>query len=316
MTYRQKIEVLAKAVQATLAKPKSKRSEPIAVDFAAPHKPGRAPGDANSEFLINRAMGDWAETSLQKTLAANLKGFRVVKYGNSDQMVAGEEGFGDFYREYQQELATIGKRPDLLVFSDDHYDECWDEDISTLPLEQLRRIVPQASHGIEVRSSKVLGDKYTKVRQEQLKAGIKVSQEEHSFTVKVEDLTLVKRWIDTYGVKHLYAQVLLDSAYMIQTEKILSLVASRAKGVAVRINRRNQNKPTIHVPLSYGARIADIKRPKFDRVKEKESKLGRIDPYVEPTGGKLLLKKDVFMEALNSEEQQGAAVVASPDTLF
>jgi len=41
------------------------------------------------------------------------KNFFAVKYGKSDNLVAGEDGFDSFYQEFQNELDTIGKRPDF-----------------------------------------------------------------------------------------------------------------------------------------------------------------------------------------------------------
>ena len=44
------------------------------------------------------------------------KNYVAVRYRKSDDLVAGEIGFDEFYNEFQDELDTIGKRPDLLVF--------------------------------------------------------------------------------------------------------------------------------------------------------------------------------------------------------
>jgi hypothetical protein len=54
--------------------------------------------------------------------------------------------------------------------------------------------------------------------------------------------------------------------------------------------------------LSYGIRIADVERPKFDKVKERETTLGRVDPYVEPTGGEMHVYKENLFAALSSKE--------------
>jgi len=37
--------------------------------------------------------------------------------GKSENIVAGEPGFEEFYEQYQDELETTGKRPDILLFS-------------------------------------------------------------------------------------------------------------------------------------------------------------------------------------------------------
>ncbi len=51
--------------------------------------------------------------------------FVAVQYGKSDQFVAGEPGFEEFYESYQNELDLIGKRPDLLIFRVEDYDYDW-----------------------------------------------------------------------------------------------------------------------------------------------------------------------------------------------
>lgn len=77
---------------------------------------GRPPTMANSEFLTNKEQGDWAEQVVHKAINEFTKDYFAVQYGRSDSISAGDEGFGDFYAEYQEELNTIGKRPDLLIF--------------------------------------------------------------------------------------------------------------------------------------------------------------------------------------------------------
>jgi type II restriction enzyme len=43
-------------------------------------------------------------------------GIVAVKYGKSNQIVAREPGFKEFYEKYQDELDIIGKQSDLLIF--------------------------------------------------------------------------------------------------------------------------------------------------------------------------------------------------------
>lgn len=50
-----------------------------------------------------------------------------------------------------------------------------------------------------------------------------------SITPKVEDLALVNRWIQRFGVKHYYLQVFFDKAYLIPFEQILAIVADSEK---------------------------------------------------------------------------------------
>ena len=62
---------------------------------------GRPPTMANSEFLTNKEQGDWAEQVVYKAINEYSDEFFAVEYGRSESIAAGEEGFADFYKEYQ-----------------------------------------------------------------------------------------------------------------------------------------------------------------------------------------------------------------------
>jgi len=151
MTYHQKILSLANQIPMTL------------VDFDSERKRGRAPTQAFSEFLTNREQGDWAERLVLRAINETSKNYIAIQYGKSDNLVAGDEGFVEFYESYQDELDEIGKRPDILVFKKEFYKSEWGYDISQLPMEQLNKIVPNAIAGLEIRSSSFLIEKYAKV---------------------------------------------------------------------------------------------------------------------------------------------------------
>jgi len=85
---------------------------------------------------------------------------QAVKYGKSDNLVAGEEGFDTFYQDFQHELDTIGKRPDLLIFNKNDFNAILGDDISQIPHHQITDYVKKAIAGIEVRSSAFLIDQY------------------------------------------------------------------------------------------------------------------------------------------------------------
>ncbi|MCL4548702.1 MAG: AccI family restriction endonuclease [Bacteroidetes bacterium] len=148
MGYKEKISVLAKKVPSTI------------VDFDEDRLRGRAPTQAFSEFLTNREQGDWAEDLIIRAINSLSKNYVAVKYGKSDNLVAGEDGFDDFYESYQDELDDIGKRPDLLLFQKDKYDDKWQKNISRFSKDELDKIVPLAIAGLEIRSSSFLIDKY------------------------------------------------------------------------------------------------------------------------------------------------------------
>lgn len=86
------------------------------VDFSQPRDTARTPTQASSNFITNKEQGDWAENLILRAINESSKSYIAVKYGKSDDIIAGEEGFDTFYQEFQNELDTIGKRPDLLIF--------------------------------------------------------------------------------------------------------------------------------------------------------------------------------------------------------
>lgn len=130
------------------------------VDFALRRRRGNVPTQAFSEFLTNREQGDWAEDLIFRAINEIKNGIIAVRYGKSDQIVAGEPRFKEFYEKYQDELDTIGKRPDLLIFRkcDFGYSTL---DISHFDDNELNNIVPKAIAGLEIRSSSFLVNRYT-----------------------------------------------------------------------------------------------------------------------------------------------------------
>ena len=133
---------------------------PEVVDFSTPRDEARMPTQVSSEFITNKEQGDWAETVLFEAINSISKNYVAVHYGKSDDLVAGDAGFDNFFQEYQNELDTIGKRPDLLIFKRLDYDEQLGTDISGIEHAQIENYVRKAVAGIEVRSSAFLIDHY------------------------------------------------------------------------------------------------------------------------------------------------------------
>lgn len=115
---------------------------------------GRPPNLANSEFLTNREQGDWAEQIVSKAINEFLDDYFALEYGRSESIAAGDAGFAEFYEEYQKELNSLGKRPDLLIFKVRDFP---DKNIDIENDEHVRKAVA----ALEVRSSSFLVNKYT-----------------------------------------------------------------------------------------------------------------------------------------------------------
>lgn len=235
---------------------------------------GRTPTSAFSNFAINREQGIWAESILMDGLKGAIGDkYDVVKYGRSDSILAGEEGFKEFYEQYQDELDDIGKRPDLLIFPKGIVDQL---DISADGPGGKDGCIRHSVLGIEVRSSSLFARKYAEVK-----------KSEASFTPKVEDLQTVLKWIRAYGIPHYYAQVFFDEIHVIYFRSILETILRDPDGYTIRKNFRNQFKGTIHVKISRGARWGKITTPPTHESGRKELNAGRLIHYVKFGNGRI-----------------------------
>src|SRR5206468_11577187 len=83
---------------------------------AVPARKPTVPTDARSEFLANRAMGDWAERMLAEAIVRALPEWLVVQYGDANRIAAGHREFRSSYLAGLEGTRQFGKRPDLLLF--------------------------------------------------------------------------------------------------------------------------------------------------------------------------------------------------------
>ena len=246
----------------------------------------RVPTDSNSQFLANRAMGDWAERILSEAITQNFTNKKVVQYGETNSTAAGDEGFKEFFLKRYEDVNHYGKRPDLLVMPKSV--DCCD-DVSDIPTNELFDLVKKADFSIEVRSSKFEAQKYMNYRNNEYEeTGKKPSQMTPNFTVKVEDLLIVYKWISLHSISQIYCQVFFDSIYAMNFLDIFKTIAS-GKGFKIVTPEKSQLKSTIMIPITTGKKIADFREmPKFT-AETRITKLGRHDAYVVPTGGKVVL---------------------------
>lgn len=147
-TYSDELRELTKSIPDTI------------VDFAIPRDRTSPPTQASSNFITNKEQGDWAEDLIFRAINEASKNYVAVRYGKSDDIVAGEEGFDNFYIDFQDELDTIGKMPDLLIFRKDDFDKMLGDDISRISHSKVTNYVKKAIAGLEIRSSAFLIDKY------------------------------------------------------------------------------------------------------------------------------------------------------------
>jgi len=155
------------------------------IDFGVPRSVAAMPTQVTSEFITNRQQGDWAEDVIFRAINENSKKIVAVRYGKSDDLVAGESGFEQFFNAYQSELDTIGKRPDLLLFNKEDFDESLGFDISMQSGNAIDEYVSKAIAGIEVRSSAFLINKYTEEAE-------RVVREKTECAIKLRDTILAE----------------------------------------------------------------------------------------------------------------------------
>lgn len=279
-TYSQQIHELADKIPTTI------------LDITQQRVRGRIPTQAVSNFLTNREQGDWAERIVKDTVSDFLTDFDVVKYGKTDDIMAGDDNFADFYGQYQDELDKIGKRPDILIFEKGITKK---DDISLESYDEHKKIVPLASLGWEIRSSSYLANKY--------KPSENAARQFLSFTVKVEDILIVLKWITTYNVPHYYVQVFFDSVYIISFKKILEIIANKEnlkKIFFIERNTKNQMKTTLHIDINQGMKLGDIVKSPKHLSARKNLSAGRLLHYVTFENGTL----EIDGKALNSVIEQ------------
>jgi hypothetical protein len=246
-----------------------------------PARKPTVPTDARSEFLANRAMGDWAEQRLAEAIVRACPEWKGSQYGDTNRIAAGDPEFKSFYLAGLERTRKFGKRPDLLLFPATVSAAA---DLSILGQSETEALAKEAVAAVEVRSSKFEALTYMAVRKRQRDAGKSGGRETPSFTVKVEDLVIVYRWLERHYVPESYCQVFFDSVFAINFLDIFALVASGG-GFTIEAPEKSQEKATIMIPITRGTQIGrSTEMPTF-AAEHRVTALGRHDAYVVPRGG-------------------------------
>ena len=246
-----------------------------------PARKPTVPTDARSEFLANRAMGDWAERMLSAALVRALTEWKVVQYGSTDRIAAGHPEFKTRYLAGLEETRRFGKRPDLLLFL---VGTAVDADVSERSHADTDSLVKNAVAAVEVRSSKFDALTYIAVRKRQRDSGKKTGRETPSFTVKVEDLVIVYRWLEQHRLPQSYCQVFFDSVFAINFLNIFATIGS-GSGFTIEKPKNSQEKATIMIPITSGTQIGRATAIPTFAAEHRVTELGRHDAYVVPQGG-------------------------------
>lgn len=254
-----------------------------------------APSFADSKFQAEQALGDWAEGGLAAALNDALPDHRAIAYGFSSKIIAGEEGFKEHYVKGIEDTCTYGKRADLLIVK---RDSPLPDDVSDLETVDLAGAVADSLGAIEVRSSRMESKVHAQYVAAQIAAGKKVTTPELNFTVKVEDLIKVYRWIEVHDRPQLYAQVFLDAVHAVGIREILEYIANANR---LKIdNPQRSRKYTIMVPISVGRPVGEVTEyPKFEVV-DRLTKNGRHDIYARPVGGRMAVDGKLICDLLGA----------------
>ncbi len=246
-----------------------------------PSRKPTVPTDARSEFLANRAMGDWAERLLTDAIIRACPDWRVTQYGDANRIAAGHPGFKAAYLAGIEQTRQFGKRPDLLLFP---ATAAVAVDVSSHSHSDTEMPLRQAVAAIEVRSSKFDALTYIAVRRRQRETGKKSGRETPSFTIKVEDLVIVYRWLERHQIPESYFQVFFDSVFAINFLDIFAIIGG-GDGYSIETPEKSQEKATIMIPITSGTQVGKATSLPAFAAAHRVTELGRHDAYVVPQGG-------------------------------
>jgi len=262
------------------------------------NKKVKVPTVAFSNFLANRAMGDWAEEILSTAINETSNEYKAIHYGDSDDISAGEEGFEEFYLNRIDDVRLYGKRPDLLIVGTEIQSK---RDVSKISTIELKSLVSKSLGAIEVRSSKIEAHKYIEARRKQREAGVKRSPQTPSFTVKVEDLIIVYRWMQLFKCKQVYCQVFFDSVFAIDVLRIFEIISEEKGNWKIETPANSQLKATIMIPITEGVQVGEITQLPLFEARDHVDYLGTHKAYVVPTEGQLELDFEKLLAILTQK---------------
>lgn len=252
-------------------------------------KPGQAtgrvwaPSQAMTKFQMEQALGDWAEDTVRNAIN-KCEGFKAIPFGDNDKTLSEDQNFADLYRAGKQREIEFGKRSDLLLFDANAKTP---EDASVLSGKQAEELGKTCLASLEVRSSRTSAQRYTEYQLQQKADGKRPSRTEPSFTVKIEDLEKVFRWIARNEKPVLYIQVFFDQIHALNFSFVFDFIIDAGSKLKLEKPARSA-KPTIMIPISYGNSIGSVTPPDFTVVHNQHAN-GRHDIYAMPFGGSAVI---------------------------
>jgi hypothetical protein len=186
---------------------------------------------------------------------------------------------GQFERETKEQQQTLRKeamriRHELLTYDYIHLSETLKEELLAVNDETIDRL------SFRLPSKRIQNRTRCDERLHELKDIIKRLQkrEQLSFTPKLEDIKLVGKWIEAYGVPHYYVQVFFDSIFGLSFSSILNHMINHTCQIEEDV--KNQGKTTIKIAVEEGIKLASIHGLPCHQSQIKVLPKGRILSYV------------------------------------
>lgn len=237
------------------------------------------PSQAMSKFQQEQALGDWAELHVATAINRS-EAYKAVAFGDNDKTLAQDDNFADLYRAAKLRELKFGKRSDLLLFKKS---TTAPDEATSLSGEDAETLCSNCEAALEVRSSRTSAKLFIEHCKKQVELGKKPSKMEPSFTVKIEDLGKVYRWIARNGKPLIYLQVFFDTIYALNFIEVFRFINNRGTKLKLEDPARS-DKPTIMIPLSCGRLVGVVTLPDFVAVHTVHDN-GRHDIFAKPVGG-------------------------------
>lgn len=240
-----------------------------------PPKRMGAPNQAMGKFQMEQALGDWAEARVAEAINRS-DDYKAIPFGDNDKTLSQEDSFRSLYIAAKLRELEFGKKADLLLFKKSVPTP---PDASAVHGTDAEQLCATAEAALEVRSSRTSAHVFFAYSAER-----KAKQRtELSYTVKIEDLGKVYRWVVRNGKPVIYVQVFFDSIYALNFIDVFRYVNAQGDDLTLE-NPGRSGKYTIMIPLSRGSLVGSVEKPDF-RIIQRMHNNGRHDIYPEPFGG-------------------------------
>ena len=140
----------------------------------------------------------YKEDLIFRAINETSQNYIAIRYGKSDNLIAGDKGFDAFYNDFQDELDAIGKRPDSLIFKKSDFNEELGFDISNVEHSKITDYVKKAIAGLEIRSSAFLIQKYENEMNDRTNNYLKIV-----FEIKKKILTDYRELLERKGKRYI-----------------------------------------------------------------------------------------------------------------